>query len=328
MILEEIRKPIEVELNHVEIEFQRSLKSNVHLIDKIVNHIVAYKGKRLRPIFLLLCSGMAGGITKHSIKVASIVELLHTATLVHDDVVDEADLRRGGPSVNSIWNNKTSILMGDFIFSSVLFNLSDLKDLRMINVISKVAKRMSQGELIQLQHGHDHSIEETTYFQLISEKTASLLAATCELGGLTADNFDSTSDDKQINALCQFGEKLGIAFQIQDDLLDFTGNQEATGKPIANDLIENTITLPMLYALRQADNHNLDSILSILERGVEKDDIQILVTFAKEYGGIEYAKQKAFEFKQAAINELNIFPDSKYKEHLLELTEFITARKH
>ncbi len=328
MILEEIRKPIEEELKHVEIEFQRSLKSNVGLIDQIVQHIACYKGKRLRPIFLLLCSGMMGGITRVSIKAASIVELLHTATLVHDDVVDEADIRRGGPSVNSIWQNKTSILMGDFIFSSVLYNLSGLNDLRLIHVISNVAKRMSQGELLQLQHGHNHDIEEETYFELIAEKTASLLSASCELGGLTAASTECANNEEYIRSLRRFGDYLGMAFQIRDDLLDFTGNQETLGKPIANDLLENIITLPLLYALKQSSNHNLSMIRDILDRGIHEKDVDIIIQFARDNGGIEYASKKADEFRRKAIDELNHFTDSIYKQNLIALTDFITQREH
>ena len=178
--LEEIRKPIISELEQVETTFHESIKSSIELIDNIVSHIIKYKGKRLRPIFLLLCSGLAGKISKNTIKAAAIIELLHTATLVHDDVVDKADLRRGGPSVNSLWDNKTSILLGDFIFSSVLKNLSSLNNLRMIEIVSNVAKRMSQGELIQLQHNDDYEMDESIYFKLITEKTAALLSATCE----------------------------------------------------------------------------------------------------------------------------------------------------
>ena len=323
MILNEIRRPILRELERVETEFQVLLKSNITLIDKIISHITTYKGKRLRPILLLLCSGLNGEITGHSIKAATIVELLHTATLIHDDVVDESDLRRGGPSVNSIWNNKISILTGDYLFSSVLRGLSELNNPGMIQVISEVAKRMTQGELLQLEQGHNYEINEDIYFKLISDKTASLLAATCELGVITSN----VSDRNHIENLNRFGEFLGIAFQIKDDLLDFTGNEKYLGKPTSKDLIGNTITLPLLYGLNNSNNHRQAEIMEIFTRGIKEEEVDIVRAFANESGGIEYALKKAEYFTAKALKCLDVYENSEYKHSLIKLTHFITKRE-
>lgn len=324
MILNEISKPILPQLEKVELEFKQILKSNVNLINKIVTHITTYKGKRLRPILLLLCSGLKGGITEYSIKAATIVELLHTATLIHDDVIDESELRRGGPSLNSIWSDKISILVGDYLFSSVLHGLSGLKNLDMIKIISNVAKRMSQGELLQLEQGHNYEMNEATYFKLIADKTASLLAATCELGTITSSSYNKN----QNNDLKKFGEYLGIAFQIKDDLLDFTGSEKSLGKPIAKDLIENIITLPLLYGLKNSDNHNQTKILTLLQKGIQERDVSIIRNFAKESGGIEYALKKAEYFTNKALDCLRNYKNTEYKRSLIKLTEFITIREH
>ena len=324
VILDEIRRPITEELKKVEHEFQLLVKSDVTLIDKIINHITIYKGKRLRPILLLLCSGLKGDITHHSIRAATIVELLHTATLIHDDVVDESELRRGGPSVNSLWNNKITILIGDYLFSTVLYGLSELNNLAMINVISRVVKRMSQGELLQLENGHNYELEESTYFRLISDKTASLISATCELGAITS----TTSANDHHENLRHFGECLGIAFQIKDDLLDFTGKETTLGKPIAKDIIENTITLPLLYGIKNSDNHHQTKILKLLENGITDKDVELVRQFAGESGGIEYASQKAEYFTRQALKCLDMYEETEYKRALIKLTKFITTREH
>jgi octaprenyl-diphosphate synthase len=324
VILDEIRKPIAEELEKVENEFQLLVKSDVTLIDKIIDHIVTYKGKRLRPILLLLCSGLTGEITQNSIRAATIVELLHTATLIHDDVVDESELRRGGPSVNSLWNNKITILMGDYLFSTVLYGLSELNDLKMIDVISRVVKRMSQGELLQLENGHNYEMEESTYFRLISDKTASLLSATCELGAITS----TTSNKEHYQNLRDFGEYLGIAFQIKDDLLDFTGNESTLGKPIAKDIIDNTITLPLLYGIKNSDNHHQTEILKLLETEIDEKDVDLICRFAEQSGGIEYATKKAEYFTNKALNCLEGYQDTAYKRSLTKLTKFITTREN
>ncbi|MBD3287886.1 polyprenyl synthetase family protein [candidate division KSB1 bacterium] len=323
MTLEEIRKPVLDDLEKVENEFLNLLHSDVSLIEDVIKHISNFKGKRLRPILLLLCSGLQGGITEYSIKAATIVELLHTATLIHDDVVDKSEMRRGGPSVNSIWTNKISILIGDYIFASVLWGLTGLKNLEMINVLSKVAKRMSQGELLQLEQGQNYEMDEEVYFKLISDKTASLLDATCHLGALTSVDPAAA----HVKNLKKFGEYLGIAFQIKDDLLDFTGNALILGKPTSKDLIENTITLPLIYGLKNSDNSKHRKISDILQNGITHDDVEYVRNFAIESGGLEYATKKAEYYTNKALACLDMYQNTDYKRSLIELTYFITSRE-
>lgn len=324
MTLEEIRKPILDDLEKVENEFLTLLQSDIPLIDDVITHISKFKGKRLRPILLLLCSGLQGGVTEYSIKAATIVELLHTATLVHDDVVDKSEMRRGGPTVNSIWTNKISILIGDYIFASVLWGLTGLKNLEMINVLSDVAKRMSQGELLQLEQGKNSEMNEAVYFRLISDKTASLIDATCHLGALTSANANAAHVDN----LKKFGEYLGIAFQIKDDLLDFTGNEIKMGKPTSKDLVENIITLPLIYGIQNSTNNNHHKIRNILENGITEDDVEFVRQFAIESGGLEYATQKAEYYTNKALACLNSYDDTDFRKSLIELTHFITSREN
>lgn len=320
-MIEQIRQPIEHELNILESRFQQLIKTDVALIKEIFNYVVLTKGKRLRPMLLFLCGNLQGHLTEKSYSAAVIVELLHTATLIHDDVVDNSDLRRGSPSVNSIWDNKIAVLIGDYLFAEVLAGLSDLDDLKLIQVISNVSKQMSQGELLQMEKARDFQMDEATYFRLISNKTASLTAATCQLGALTS----TQSDPEHVENLRTFGEKLGISFQIKDDLLDFHGSTEKLGKPIGKDLLENIITLPILFSLRQADQKTRDEILSILNNSPM--DRERIIAFVEETGGIEYATRQAQHFIQQALRCLDRYPDTAYKQSLIQLANYITMRE-
>jgi len=322
--LKEIRIPILHELEEVENEFQKILQSDVELITNVVHHVTSAKGKRIRPIILLLSSGMIGEITHQSIQAATIIELLHTATLIHDDVVDDSDMRRGAPSVNNIWNNKISVLLGDYMFSSVLFCMSKLNNPDITHVLVDVARKMSKGELLQLQYGKNYQMEESTYFQLIRNKTASLLAASCELGAVTSRNEDT----KNYENLRKFGEYLGIAFQIKDDLLDLTGKETEIGKPVAKDLIGNTMTLPILYGLRNTSMKNREYLISLMNNGLNIKDVELLKNFVREVGGIDYAVKKADHYITEAYKCLERYEDSKYKQSLVQLSQFILHREN
>ncbi len=323
-MLEEIKAPILTELQEVEDEFRMLVKSNVSIINDIIDHIAIYKGKRLRPILLLLCSGLTGGVSRDSIKAAAMVELLHTATLVHDDVIDGSDLRRGGPSVNSIWGNKVSILIGDLFFSRVLYRLAQIENPEVTTMMSMTIKWICEGELIQLRNGYDHSmIDEKIYFSLIAKKTASLLAAACELGAISST---SNSNNKDRSNLKNFGENLGIAFQIKDDLMDFNGNQESLGKPISKDLIENTLTLPLLYGLKNSTNGDYQRIIAILQRGIGNEDLNTIYRFVRESGGIEYAEKMAKQCTNMALSCLSDYENTVYKRSLIKLADFIVDR--
>lgn len=324
MMLEDIRSVVLPELEDVETEIQVQLRSDVSTINDVVSHMALYKGKRLRPILLLLCSGLAGGITRTSIESAAMIEILHTATLVHDDVIDESDLRRGGPSVNSIWGSKVSVLVGDFLYSRVLYRLSQMENLEVVDILSETIKRICEGELIQLQHGHNNeTIDEGEYFELITNKTASLLATTCELGAISSG---SNNDDR--NMLRRFGEYLGVAFQIKDDLMDYVGAEEFMGKPVSKDLIENILTLPLLYGLRNSKDENRSSISTLLKTGIEEESLDTINRFARESGGIEYAEIMAGQYAGLALDCLNGYEDNIYKRSLINLTDFIVTRDY
>lgn len=321
-MLDKIREPIEKDLKELEIRFQSIIDTDVTLIKDVFNHIVSTKGKRLRPILLLLCSGLRGKPTEKSYQAAVIVELLHTATLIHDDVVDNSNFRRGAPSINAIWENKISVLIGDYLFAEVLHNITRLEDLRLIQIISNVTRQMSQGELLQMEKAKDFQIDEAIYFRLISNKTASLTAATCQLGAMTS----TAPEPEHVENLRIFGESLGIAFQIKDDLLDFDGSEKKLGKPIRQDLLENIITLPVLYSLKKADRATREEMLSILGSG-RKDQQETIVKFVRETGGIDYADQQAEFYIEKAQNCLAQYDDSSYKNSLILLSNFITSRE-
>ncbi len=323
MSLNEIYKPIKQELAAYETEFRKLLKSNVFIIDKVVQYIIANKGKRLRPILVILTSKLHNGqaLDSRNLKAAAIMELFHTATLVHDDVVDGSHQRRGMPSINSIWKNKVSVLMGDYLFSKALLAMLSLKSLRAYEIISETAERMAQGELLGVERSKDFWMDEQVYFQLIADKTASLLSAACQLGAVS-----SSDREDDIAAMKSFGENLGIAFQIRDDLLDILGVEKTTGKPLGNDIRENKVTLPLLYALKQAERREARRIISLMRRK-DKRHLQEIIEFVKTHGGVDYAMQVANEYSAKALRTLERYPESEYKKSLVALVKFITTRE-
>lgn len=324
MTLKEICRPIKDDLTEYEREYKRFLKSNVFLIDKVVQYIVAQKGKRLRPILVLLTSRLHDGVAldSRSLKAAAIMELLHTATLIHDDVIDQSHQRRGMPSLNSVWKNKVSILMGDYLFSKSLLAMLSLKSMRAYAIISETAQRMSQGELLGVERSKDYWMDEEVYFRLISDKTASLLAAACQLGAVA-----STDNEENMAAMKEFGENLGIAFQIRDDLLDILGVEKNTGKPLGNDIRDSKITLPVLYALKKAQKKEARRVIRMIKRDAKKQEIKEITAFVEIHGGIKYSMEKAQEFSKQAITTLDRYPDSPYKNSLTNLVNFVTTRE-
>jgi len=321
-VLDKIRKPIEKQLTELEHRFQSIVETDVALIKEIFTHIVSTKGKRLRPILLFLCSYLKGEPTNKTLEAATIVELLHTATLIHDDVVDSSDMRRGAPSVNSIWENKISVLIGDYLFAEVLFNLTKLNDPKMLEIIASITRQMSQGELLQMEKAHDFQMNEKTYFRLISNKTASLTAATCQLGALSS----TQPDPDHVENLRIFGQNLGIAFQIKDDLLDYDGSAARLGKPIGKDLLENIITLPILHSLNHAGKETREKVLAILENG-KLDQQETIFNFVREHSGLEYANRQAELYIKQAQQCLDRYEDSPYKDSLNLLSSYITSRE-
>ena len=324
MRLSEITLPIKDDLDAFEKQFKSLLKSDVFLIDKVIGYFIARKGKRLRPIMSLLVSRLNGktpSIKRYS--AAAIVELMHTASLMHDDVVDDSYKRRGFPSINSIWKNKVSVLTGDYMFSKVLVAMLDIRDFHAYDIVSTTAQRMSQGELLQLERSHDYWMEEEIYYRLIGDKTASLISAACQLGAVV-----SQSSEDEIQAMARFGENVGLAFQIRDDLLDLLGVEKVTGKPIGNDLRENKITLPLLHALKQAEKRDAKRIIKMMKKGLRNNNISTVVDFIKENGGVDYATSRANAMQRDALRELERYSDSRYKQVLTRLVEFITTREH
>ncbi|MFQ5637810.1 MAG: polyprenyl synthetase family protein [bacterium] len=325
MSLEEICHPIKDDLSAYETEFKKLLKANVFLVDKVIQYLIIHKGKRLRPILVILTSRLHNGngvaLDARNLKAAAIMELLHTASLVHDDVIDSSHQRRGVPSVNSIWKNKVSVLMGDYLFSKALLAMLSLKSMRAYEIISETAERMARGELLGLERSKDYWINEEVYFKLISDKTASLLAAACQLGACASDENETVLDTMR-----EFGENLGIAFQIRDDLLDLLGVEKKTGKPIGNDIRDNKITLPLIYALKQAEKREARRVIRLIKRSGKKQALKEIVEFIEEYGGVTYASQRAEHFSGKALQSLETYPDTPYKASLIKLVKYITTR--
>ena len=320
-MLKQIKSPIEKELIAFEKHFRNSMKSHVPLLDKITYYIVQRKGKQMRPIFVFLSAKIWGDITPASYNAASLVELLHTATLVHDDVVDDAYERRGFFSINALWKNKIAVLVGDYLLSQGLLMALENEDYNLLQIVSKAVKEMSEGELMQIEKARKLDIEEDIYFDIIRQKTASLIAAACKAG--TA----SVTDDKDVQEKMRlFGETIGIAFQIKDDLFDYGDN--IIGKPRGIDIKEKKMTLPLIYALSQAQNGEKRKIIrAIKNNSTKKEVIRYVISFVKEKGGLDYAEQKMYNYRDKALDLLNAFPESESKESLRDLVNYVIERK-
>lgn len=319
--LSRISKPIEDELKHFSGLFKESMKSKVSIVDLVTGYILKQKGKKIRPTLVLLSSKIAGGIKDRSYRGAILVELLHTATLVHDDVVDSSEKRRGLPSINAVWKNKIAVLMGDYLLSRGLLLSVEKDDFDFLKIMTRTVKRMSEGELLQISKTRKLDIDEETYYKIISDKTASLLSTCCEIGALS-----SSTDPNVREALRNFGEYLGMAFQIKDDILDFNGKSKIIGKPLGGDVKEKKLTLPLIYALNNADNLNRKELLKLIKNGKKKENVSRVVDIVKNSGGIEYSEKIADEFKDKAKQELKIFEDSEIKDSLTALVDFVTER--
>ncbi len=320
--LSQIQSPVSNELKDFNKKFKQYLKSDIRLVEFAIKFILSQKGKKIRPLLVLLSAKMSGGVVDRSLRGASLVELLHTATLVHDDVVDEAEKRRGLPSLNKIWGNKISVLVGDFLLSKGLMISVENDDFDFLRTITDTVKKMSEGELLQIYKAKKLDIDEEAYFKIISYKTASLISTCCEIGARS-----TTDDSKKIDALRDYGEYLGIAFQIQDDILDFIGKTKIFGKVQGGDLKEKKITLPLIYALNNSNKEKSSEIIKVLKKGVKETDIQNIVSFVINNGGIDYSKTIALEYTQKAIDCLDIFDESESKESLKKLVDFVVNRE-
>lgn len=321
--LSEIISPIRKELDTFNEIFKSSLKSKVGLVDLVMKYILKQKGKKIRPVLVLFSAAVSGGITERAYRGAVLVEMLHTATLVHDDVVDAAEMRRGLPSINAVWKNKVAVLIGDYLLSRGLMLAVDGNDFDFLRVVTNTVKRMSEGELLQISKTRKLDLDEETYYKIISDKTASLISTCCEIGARSV-----SEDEKVIESLRNFGESLGIAFQIRDDILDYTGKSKIIGKPLGGDIKEKKITLPLIYSLKQVDKKESERIIKLIKSERKKGRIKEVIDFVVENGGIEYAEGEADKFIKKANDSLSDFPESDYKTSLAALVDFVVKRKN
>jgi octaprenyl-diphosphate synthase len=319
--LKEIIQPIQKELLEFERIFKRTMFSQVKLLNIISHYILRQKGKRIRPTLVLLSAKLVGEINEATYHAATLAELLHTATLIHDDVVDESDMRRGFPSINAIWGNKVAVLMGDFFLAQGLLISLRHKEYDFLHITSDAVKRMSEGELLEIQSSRSNLIDEEVYFRIISDKTASLISACCELGAA------SVTDDEFLRMkLKNYGENIGVAFQLRDDLLDYTGDSSITGKPVGADIKDGKITLPLIYALKNSSRKEARRVIKIIKNNLTKKDISYVIDFVKSYGGIDYTLKVAEEYLDRAKGFIFDFPDSPARESLLKLADFVLER--
>lgn len=319
--LNKIQAPIASEMQYFEERFRDSMKTNILLLDKIMNYIVKRKGKQIRPMFVFLSAKMCGHITDSSYRGASLIELLHTATLVHDDVVDDANYRRGFFSINALWKNKIAVLVGDYLLSRGLLLAVDNDDFDLLRIVSNAVKEMSEGELLQMEKSRLLDIDEDTYYDIIKQKTASLIASCCAVGARSA-----TNNQEMIDRARDFGEKVGIAFQIKDDLFDY-GTTEI-GKPLGIDIKEKKLTLPLIYSLNKASWFERKRIKNIIKNQSHKNKkVKEVIDFVKNSGGIEYANTVMKQYQQEANQILMQFDDSAYRQSMDELVSFTIERK-
>ncbi len=318
--LDDIKAPISEELDIFEKKFRNSMKSKVPMLDRITNYIVQRKGKQMRPLFVLLSAKLHGNINEKSYHAATLVELLHTATLVHDDVVDDSMERRGFFSINALWKNKIAVLVGDYLLSKGLLVSLDNDHFDLLKIMSNAVREMSEGELLQMEKARRLDIKEDIYFQIIRQKTATLIAAACGCG--TA----STTDDKvHWNRMQQFGEKVGIAFQLKDDLFDY-GKHEI-GKPRGIDIKERKMTLPLIYALNNASSSDRRRLINIVKnKNHDKKKVDEVIAYVRESGGIEYATEKMETYIEEAYTLLHQYPESDTRKSLDQLIRFTTER--
>lgn len=321
--LSEISKPIKPEFDEFNARFKQAMKSNVSLVDLIARYIIRQKGKKIRPLLVLLSAKVSGGIAERTYRGAVLVEFLHTATLIHDDVVDNAEKRRGLWSINAVFKNKAAVLMGDYLLSRGLMLAVEGKDYDFLGIITNTVKRMAEGELLQIQKTRKLDIDEETYFRVIKDKTASLLETCCQVGALS-----STENPEYIEAMRIYGESLGIAFQIKDDTLDYDGNYKLFGKRIGADIKEKKITLPLIYSFSKVSKDEVQQIKRLIKNGKDNKNLERVIDFVKAHDGLNYALDTASQYAQKAKNSLTIFPESTSRDALEALVDFVINRKN
>ncbi|MDY3547379.1 polyprenyl synthetase family protein [Riemerella anatipestifer] len=321
-IVEEIKRPIGAEMKLFEQKFYESMQSKVPLLDKVTRFIVTTKGKQMRPMFVFLCAKLVGDVNEKTYRGASMIELIHTATLVHDDVVDESFKRRNFFSINALWKNKIAVLVGDYLLSKSVLLSTDNKDFDLLSVISTTIREMSEGELLQLEKARNLDITEEVYYEIIRQKTATLIAACCEVGVLS-NGVDETMAKK----MRDFGTYTGMAFQIKDDLFDYL-SKNIIGKPVGIDIKEQKMTLPLIYTLKNANEKDRKYYFDTIKRyNHNPKRVKELIDFVKHSGGLDYAISVMKDFQQKAKDILEEFPDSEAKTSLNLMLDYVIERK-
>lgn len=323
-ITEQIKLPIAQEMDLFEEKFRDAMSSKVALLNRITHYIVNRKGKQMRPMFVFLTAKMIaqGKVNERTYRGASVIELIHTATLVHDDVVDDSNKRRGFFSINALWKNKIAVLVGDYLLSKGLLLSIDHNDFDLLKIISVAVREMSEGELLQIEKARRLDITEDIYYEIIRQKTATLIAACCALGASSVAPNDAVVVEK----MRKFGELIGMAFQIKDDLFDYT--EDAIGKPTGIDIKEQKMTLPLIYVLNQCTKQEKSWLInSIKNHNKDKKRVAAVIQFVKDQKGLAYAEQMMIEFQQKALHLLDEFPDSEYKSALELMVNYVIERK-
>jgi octaprenyl-diphosphate synthase len=323
-ITEQIKLPIAQEMELFEEKFREAMSSKVALLNRITHYIVNRKGKQMRPMFVFLTAKMIadGKVNERTYRGASVIELIHTATLVHDDVVDDSNKRRGFFSINALWKNKIAVLVGDYLLSKGLLLSIDHNDFDLLKIISVAVREMSEGELLQIEKARRLDITEAIYYEIIRQKTATLIAACCSLGACSV----APNDHEVVEKMRKFGELIGMAFQIKDDLFDYT--DDAIGKPTGIDIKEQKMTLPLIYTLNHCSQKEKSWLInSIKNHNKDKKRVAAVIQFVKDKNGLTYAEQKMLQFQQEALILLQEFPESEYKSALVLMVNYVIERK-
>jgi octaprenyl-diphosphate synthase len=322
MNVKNVKSPIAEELELFEKKFAENVRSKNAMLDRIMRFIIRRKGKQMRPMFVFLAAKISGEITEATYRASSLIELLHTATLVHDDVVDDANIRRNFFSINALWKNKVAVLVGDYLLSKGLLLSLDNNDFEILKIVSTAVKEMSEGELLQIEKTRKLDIKEDIYFEIIRSKTASLLASACGAGAWSA-----TQDQEKTALFKSFGEKIGISFQIKDDLFDY--GHDNIGKPTGIDIKEKKMTLPLIYTLQQADDSTKRRIIYIVKnQNKDKNKVNEVIEIVKNSGGIQYAREKMIQYQKEAMEILYRFPESPARTAMEELVNYVTERRY
>jgi len=319
--MQEYVQPVKADLEQFDLKLADHLRGDSPLISSIAKHLLKSRGKRIRPAFLFLSARAADNFSEHAVSASLAIELIHTATLLHDDVVDESDMRRGMETVNAQWTNLISVLMGDYLFAKAFRIMVTTGSVELMDAISSATERVSVGELRQIEETGNYELSEEEYLTVIADKTASLFTVSCEAGPILMSRMKSDR-----NRFAAFGEKVGTAFQIADDLLDYVGEAEVTGKEPGNDVLTGKVTLPLIYALRKVNKASRNEMIRFLKKDKGQEEFEKVYEFVHENGGIEYAYKRATEFADKGLESIAPLSDSPYLRSLVNMVEFTTRR--